>query len=614
MKHATLFLPGWRRRSAVALLVATTALGACAGDSPRPGDESAAAARQGDGMLRLPEQRYPDGVRQALTTALAAYEEARAELAADRLETVRPRASRLAAALGMAQDAGGDLDPTVLQVLAETARAASSLAAAGDLETARAAFAEVSRFVVPLVGADSELAAEWHVFECPMEAESGFAKWVQAATEPANPYMGPEMLACATRTDWTAPAPASLSQLESHVEHAHGGDPDAIAYYTCAMHPSVKSPDPGKCPICSMELTPVTHGELASGVVIVDAARRQRIGVRVETVSLQTVTVPVRAVGKVTFDETRLADVTVKYQGWIRQLFVNQTGQAVRRGQPLFTLYSPDLYAAQQEYLTALASQRTARATSVPDRADYLVAASRQRLRLWDLSPAQIDRLAETGEALEQIPIFSPASGFVVEKEVVEGSAVSPGMKLFRIAGLDRVWIEAEVYESELGMIQLGDRAEVGFPYMPGQAFSGRVTFVYPYLDPMTRTGRVRIEVANPQLAIKPDMFANVTLYQERGERLVVPEEAILYAGERRFVFLDLGEGRLRPQQVEVGPRVGELVEVLAGLAPGDRIVTSGNFLIAAESRLKLAMDQWGGAREGSDPPRPPAPAGHQGH
>jgi Cu(I)/Ag(I) efflux system membrane fusion protein len=295
----------------------------------------------------------------------------------------------------------------------------------------------------------------------------------------------------------------------------------------------------------------------------------------------------------VVFDETKLTDVSVKYRGWIGKLYVDQPGQAVHRGQPLFTLYSPELYAAQQEYLIALRSQREARATGAPERADYLVTASRQRLRLWDLQPAQIDRLARTGRPVEEIPILAPASGYVVEKNVVAGGAVEPGMKLFRLAGLDTVWVEAQVYEAELPLLHAGDHALVSFPYVPGRSFEGTIAFVYPYLDPESRTGRVRIQLANPGLELKPEMFANVTLTKALGERLVVPQDAILYTGDRSFVFVDLGDGRLQPRRVVLGQTAGDEVVVLQGLRAGETIVTSGTFLVAAESRLKLPLEQW---------------------
>lgn len=403
--------------------------------------------------------------------------------------------------------------------------------------------------------------------------------------------------------------PAARAGADDHAGHDH-----EAAYYTCSMHPSVRSAVPGQCPICNMELTPVTRAEVESGVVIVDEVRRRRIGVETTRVERRAVPVTIRAVGKVVYDETRLTDVSVKYRGWIGDLAVNETGQAVRKGQTLFTLYSPQLYAAQEEYMAALDSQRAARGTAAPDRADYLVEASRQRLRLWDLGEREIERIAETGEPLQYLPITSPVSGHVVEKYVVAGGVVEPGMQLYRIAGLDRVWVEAEVYEAELPLVAEGQVAEVTFPYMPGKRYSARVSFVYPYLDDATRTGRVRLELANPNLEIKPDMYADVLFERTAGEALVVPEEAVLYAGTREFVFMDLGEGRLRPQQVETGLRLGEHVEVLSGLSEDDVIVTSGNFLIAAESRLKLAMEHWGDADAAGAPParRPADP--HAGH
>jgi len=352
------------------------------------------------------------------------------------------------------------------------------------------------------------------------------------------------------------------------------------------MHTSVESADAGTCPICSMDLVPVTREEAATGIIRMDAQRRQAIGVTTEAVAVVPLTAAIRATGKVVYDTTRLSDVSVKYQGWIRRLYVDKPGQAVARGRPLFTLYSPELYAAQREFLAVLASRG-------PGRAQELVEAARQRLLLWDLTSAQIDRLEATGEPEAEIAILSPVSGYVVEKHVVEGAAVEPGMQLFRLAGLDRVWVEAEVYESELPLVAIGDPATVRLPYLPGRSFPATVAFVYPYLDPTSRTGRVRLELPNPDLELKPEMYAEVEIVEDLGGRLAVAEEAILYAGDRRFVFLDLGDGRLKPQRVELGLRAGDRVEVVEGLAAGDVIVTSGNFLVAAEARLRLDMEHW---------------------
>lgn len=364
--------------------------------------------------------------------------------------------------------------------------------------------------------------------------------------------------------------------------------PAGISHYTCPMHPSVKQPGPGQCPICSMDLTPVTNEEVESGVILVDAQRRQLIGVKSGRVERKALTVTIRPVGKVVYDETRLADVSVKYKGWIRTLHVDEPGQRVKKGQTLFTLYSPELYTAQAEFLAAYRS----RAAS-GGRADYLVEAARQRLHLWDVAGWQIDQLAERDKPWEAMPIVSPASGYVIEKDVVEGSSVEPGQRLYRIAALDQVWVEAEVYESELPYVREGQKAVVTLPYVPGKEFEGKVAFVYPFLDGATRTGKVRIELANADLALKPDMYANVTLHADLGTRVAVPESAIVYAGPRRLVFLDLGEGRLQPKEIEVGAKAGGWVEVLSGLEEGDTVVTSANFLIAAESRLKSATELW---------------------
>lgn len=392
--------------------------------------------------------------------------------------------------------------------------------------------------------------------------------------------------------DSTTPSPsASFEEPDAADQHQHGED--EVAYYTCPMHTSVRSDTPGNCPICGMSLVAVTKEEVETGIVTIDAARRQTIGVTIEPVARRPLTVSVRAVGMVVYDETRLADVTLKLRGWVGELYADTLGQRVQRGEPLFTLYSPELYAAQEELLASVASQKAAGSSTAPRRADYLVAAARRRLQLWDIAAAQIDRVLRQGKALEYVPIASPVSGYVIEKNVVEGSTVEPGARLYRIAALDQVWIEADVYESDLGLIEKGDAVRVTLPYSPESELQGQVAFVYPYLDDATRTGKVRIELSNPDLTLKPDMYANVELEKSLGERLVVPDDAILYAGVRNFVFLDLGEGRLRPKAVVLGRKTADLVEVVDGLEEGDLVVTSGNFLVAAESRLKRDMEHW---------------------
>ena len=366
-----------------------------------------------------------------------------------------------------------------------------------------------------------------------------------------------------------------------------------VAYYTCPMHPSIRSQEPGQCPICGMTLVAVTQEELRTGTITLTAERRQEIGVRTAPAERKPIHKTLRAVGRVAYDESGLAEVSTKTGGWIERLYADATGMKVNRGSPLFTMYSPELYSAQEEYLTALRSQATARQSPAPDRADYLVEAARNRLRLLDVSEKQLEQIAAGGKPVKDLPFLSPVTGYVIEKNVVAGASVEPKAMLFRIANLDRVWIEAEFYSSELELVKIGAMAIITFPYQPGQQIAGQVSYVYPYLDATSRTGRVRIALKNPGLELKPDMYANVELSVDLGERLVVPKSAVLPAGDRTFVFLDLGEGQLRPQRVQTGVEADENVEIVSGLNPGDLIVTSGNFLIAAESRLKTALEQW---------------------
>jgi len=547
--------------------------------APQGRSEAAAAGAEQDTPV-LPEQEYPEGVMASLRVAFDAYEEVRALLAADTVDGIAARAQRIAEALRSAH-ANLQGAAQTAQVLQAGAAAADELAAADDLAAARLAFGRVSRSLVALGGADDRLAARLKVFECPME--KGYNKWIQTTDRLMNPYMGPKMLACGAETPF--PRDASTTGAAAPAAAAHGAD--EIAHYTCPMHPSVKQSQPGQCPICGMDLTPVTRHEVESGVIIIDAARRQLIGVKTAKVERRAIEKTIRTVGKITYDEERLVDVSTKVKGWIEQLHADSTGVRVQRGQTLFTVYSPELYAAQQDLL--IASGRG----EAPSASGFLLEAAKRRLRLWDVPAGFIDQVIARGEPIKAVPVASPASGFVIEKNVVEGSSVEPGMKLLRIANLDKVWIEAELYEAELPLVSKGQAAVVTLPYLPDKRFAGKVSFVYPYLSGETRTGRVRIELDNREIELKPDMYATVELSADRGERLVVPESAVIYAGPRRVVFLDLGQGRLRPQRVEVGVKTGEHYEVLDGLEAGDVVVTSGNFLVAAESRLKSAEGTW---------------------
>jgi Cu(I)/Ag(I) efflux system membrane fusion protein len=363
-----------------------------------------------------------------------------------------------------------------------------------------------------------------------------------------------------------------------------------IAYYTCSMHPSVHAHEPGTCPVCSMNLTPVTRSDEQSGVVQLDEARQRAIGVRTEKAVTAPLTLDLRAVGKLTYDETRLQDVVLKVGGFVSGLRVTAMGQPVRKGDALFQLYSPELYAAQQDYVLARSSRD---ALGGAGRGDELVRAAQTRLSLLGLSPEQIQAIATSGAPIEKLVFHAPASGYVIEKNVVEGAAIHAGDRVFRIAALDKVWVEADVFEADLGRIARGQAATISLSYVPDRTFDGTVTFVYPYLDPSARTGRVRIELPNPGLALKPDMYASITFHLVLPDRLQIPASAILYTGPRRIVLVDLGAGRLAPREVKIGARAGDRAEVLSGLVAGDAVVTAGNFLIAAESRIRSSGTFW---------------------
>lgn len=564
----------------------------------------------------LPPLALPDPALAALGNALTAYEEVRAALAADRLEPVAPAARVAAEQIRAAAGALAGSPAPIIDCVKQAADNAGALAKAGSLEEARARFGELSRFLVALASADPRLQVGWHLFRCPMA--KGFNVWLQRPPAIENPYMGQSMATCGSELAWhqePAAAPAAGAGPMSHEGHGHQGDD--VAYYTCAMHPSVEAKAPGQCPICAMELSAVSYEETESGIVRVSAERRQRIGLKTAAATRAPMRVAIRAVGRLTYDETRLKDVTLKVKGWIARLKVGATGQPVKKGETLLTLYSPELYAAQQEYLLALDSQ----AQGAAGRSDYLVKAAEKKLALWDLSPAQIAAIARRRQPIEELPILAPASGFVIEKDVVEGAAVEPGQRLFRIAALDKVWIEAQVYEMDLARVKKGQKAAVSLPYQPGERIEGVVAYVYPYLDPATRTGRIRIELPNKDLAFKPDMYANVEIAVDLGPRLQVPVDAVVYTGPRRLVFVDLGDDRIRPQEVTLGARSADHVEITSGLTEGQVVVTAANFLVAAESRIRSSAKLWSDERASGPAAAPPAnpapaPAGgdHAGH
>ncbi len=322
--------------------------------------------------------------------------------------------------------------------------------------------------------------------------------------------------------------------------------------------------------------------ELETGTITLDAHRRQRIGVITANVERRAINYTIRAAGRVSIDERRLSDVALKFDGWIGELHANYIGAQVHKGEPLFTVYSPLLFNAQRELLFAAQQQDKS-----------LLRAARERLSLWDMTREQIAALEQRGEALRYVPIFAPVDGVVTEKNVVAGSAFRAAERLLRIADLSRVWVEAQVYANELPLLHAGDSVEVRLPDVPQRTWRGRVSYIAPALDTDTRTARVRVELDNADGFLRADLYVEMRIASPLGERLVVPEDAVLFSGANRVVFVDLGAGRLQPRRVKTGVTTGGWAEILDGVREGEVIVTSGNFLIASESKLKAGVEQW---------------------
>ena len=350
-------------------------------------------------------------------------------------------------------------------------------------------------------------------------------------------------------------------------------------------------PMEGTMPMKDMEPMPGLSAS-PSGAVVVPAVMKQLIGVRSAPVGIATLGQEIRAVGTVGYDERGLTQVTVKTSGWVREVFVDSIGRPVRKGDPLFTLYSPDLLATQDEYLLAVKTQGRLDASplaEVKDNAASLVASTRERLHLWDLTDAQITALEHRGKAEPVLTVYAPSSGIVLKREALPGKYVEPGTLLYEVANLSTVWISADIYESEVAAVTLNQPASVTFAAYPGETFRGTVSYVYPTLNTEARTVRVRVELSNPGLKFKPGMYGTVMLQTDAAQALVVPKEAVLETGLRQLVFLDRGQGRYEQVSVKLGRRNQDHVEVLEGLHAGDRIVTSANFLLDAESKLASA-------------------------
>lgn len=420
---------------------------------------------------------------------------------------------------------------------------------------------------------------------------------------------------------------------------ASSAKPGDVAYYTCAMHPSVKSQDPkAKCPICSMDLSPVkkqgdivtesgsppsahdhgmpghadqpaapasspspantapTPGDEKPHEFTVPLDRQQLIGVTYAAVEKTPLKTVIRAAGTVAPDKLRHWDYVSRVEGYVQKLFVGSRGETVRRGAPLLTLFSPDLLAAQREFVEALRIRDEAHhSPAMPgaESADRLVTAARRRLAIWNLGEDYLAELERTRQPSDTLTLSSPFDGIVLELRADQGSRVMPGDHLVDVANLSVVWVWAEFYQEELSLAAVGKSVTITASAYPNERLAGRIALVDPFLDPVKRTGRVRIDVENSEMKLRPDMFVNVELALEFGEGLTVPVGAVLPTGEKNIVFVDKGSGRLEPRFIELGRKFGDRYVVANGLAEGDRVVSSGNFLIDAEAKVQGALKSW---------------------
>jgi membrane fusion protein, copper/silver efflux system len=394
--------------------------------------------------------------------------------------------------------------------------------------------------------------------------------------------------------------------------------------YTCSMHPFIIRDKPGTCPICGMELIKKIDSVATGGAQTpeqkqqadmlghVSLSPTQRIMSNVVTVEAKMTTLnkEINAVGLVQFDQSRQAKVTAWIAGRIDKLHVNTVGSFVTNDKPVAEIYSPDLLATQQEYLLAIKSRdqlKTSPISSISQNGEGLVASAKQRLMLFGVKESQIAELARAGKPNIRLSIYTPLSGIVIEKMVQQGQYVNTGDVLFNIADLSRVWVDVEVYENEFPNIRIGQRVEIRSQSFPGKPFTGRVSFIYPFLDPKTRTVKVRVEMPNPGMKLKPDMFVNAIIKVPLLSAIVVPVSAVMDTGKRQVLWVEGSPGMFEPRDVQVGQQTDDKVQILSGLKAGDKVAVSGGYLIDSESQLK---GSGGGSMPGMkmDDKKPAAP------
>jgi RND family efflux transporter MFP subunit len=401
--------------------------------------------------------------------------------------------------------------------------------------------------------------------------------------------------------DHAGKAPDGMDLVPKYAEDTSGSQSSSrekrVLYWYDPMHPQYKSDKPGKAPDCGMDLVPKYADEqpssaMAPGSVMIPADKQQLIGVRTAAVKRETLVRDVRTTGQVTADETKIAHVHVKISGFIDRVFIDYIGQLVKKGQPLFTLYSPDLVSTQEEYLIAKRGEKTLGTSpfaEVAQGSQSLLRSTRERLKLWDVSDAQIEKLDETGEVSRTLTFYSPITGFVIDRKAFPQTSVTPDTELYTVSDFSTVWVNADIFEYEVPFVKVRQHAEMQLSYYPGKTWNGRVSFIYPTVDPTTRTVKVRLEFPNPGFDLKPQMFADVDLKVIYGNQIVVPQEAVLDSGKEQTVFIAHDGGYFEPRKITTGAKLDGKVVVLSGLKTGELVVSSGNFLVDSESRLKSA-------------------------
>ena len=426
--------------------------------------------------------------------------------------------------------------------------------------------------------------------------------WIAVLIIGAGGFGWFEILKDEKKREWTpvlpSPAIAADEPLKAGMTDPKTGK--KIKYWAAPMDPTYIRQEPGKSPM-GMDLVPVYEeegdGKEPASTIRIDPVTIQNMGIRTEKVKMGSPVKTIRTVGNITYDETRIYTVNTKFNGWIEKLYVDFEGEQVRKGQPLFDIYSPELVTAQEEYLLALEQYRSLGQSGfeqVREAARRLRDASHTRLRYWDVSPAQIRRLESSGMVRKTVTVFSPATGVVTKKNAFQGHYVKAGEHQYEIADLSTVWVDVDIYEYELPWVEKGMPAEMELTYIPGKHFKGRVLFIYPYLNPKTRTATLRLEFPNPKGLLKPAMYSNVYLKSEIEEKsLLIPQEAVIDSGVRKVVFVSRGNGKFEPREVELGLEVNDdRYQILNGLSEGEEIVVSAQFMLDSESRLREVIQK----------------------